>query len=79
MQFDKTISKLTWGDVKAAQVDNSAAFDVMFRFAVNPDGSKMSREAFDAITAELEYPFGILEMWGEFHALFLSRTTKSSG
>lgn len=76
MEFDKSLSKLTWGDVKAAQVDNQVAFDVMFRFSVNPDGTKMERETFDAITAQLEYPFGILEMWNEFHNLFLSRTPK---
>jgi hypothetical protein len=74
--FDKTLSKLTYGDVKAAEQDVHAAVEIMFRFAVNEDGSKMDRPTFDAIIDNLEYPFGIVELWGPFHGLFLSRTTK---
>jgi hypothetical protein len=48
----------------------------MFRFAVNEDGSKMDRPTFDAIIDKLEYPFGIMELWGPFHSLFLSHMKK---
>lgn len=62
---------IKYRQVKLAQVDNDAALELMGKYAVDEAGAHYTPEAWEAVTDELDFPDGILEMWQEFQRALL--------